>query len=400
MTFCFTGANGKVKDPEVLTTGMVGKQIGLEFSPEWADLQKTAVFVGGDTVRCMRNAGDVVEIPQEVLESPGTPLYVGVYGVSADGRLVIPTIRVKGPVIAPGANPAEDEQTDPTLPVWASMEAEIGRLWKQLEDLSGLSADQFEALDGMFKVCAFTKGDVSAEYAAFRKAFAQTVPGDPGGEETHTHSYPSAVTTAATCITAGVKTWTCSCGESYTEVIPSTGHHYVDGVCTVCGRPDPGVESGGSGVVAINWLLKNVSYGSANVTDTWGSSEGTASAQMVAPDDGYCVCTTAAASLATYSANAVYVCWPLVSGKTYSITLSNADSATMYLNLFAGKLNAMPVKGEIATVEGELTKAIVSYNGIAAGAAKTYSYTPGADEWLFIKAGKANLLTITAEVTA
>ena len=52
----------------------------------------------------------------------------------------------------------------------------------------------------------------------------------------HTHRYTSEVTTAATCTTAGVRTFTCECGTSYTESIPATGHRYVDGVCSVCGE--------------------------------------------------------------------------------------------------------------------------------------------------------------------
>ena len=70
--------------------------------------------------------------------------------------------------------------------------------------------------------------------------------GDSGGNEPdipdvpeHTHSYTSAVTKEATCETAGVRTYTCSCGHSYTQAIPATGHNYVDGVCTVCGAADP-----------------------------------------------------------------------------------------------------------------------------------------------------------------
>ena len=53
------------------------------------------------------------------------------------------------------------------------------------------------------------------------------------------HSYTSKVTTAATCTTEGVKTFTCSaCGNKYTEVIPATGHNYSNGKCTVCGAAD------------------------------------------------------------------------------------------------------------------------------------------------------------------
>ena len=42
----------------------------------------------------------------------------------------------------------------------------------------------------------------------------------------HTHSYTSKVTKAATCTAAGTKTYTCSCGDSYTETIKATGHKW------------------------------------------------------------------------------------------------------------------------------------------------------------------------------
>lgn len=47
----------------------------------------------------------------------------------------------------------------------------------------------------------------------------------PATEAPHTHSYSSKVTTAATCGKDGVKTFTCSCGDTYTEKIAATGQH-------------------------------------------------------------------------------------------------------------------------------------------------------------------------------
>ncbi|MBQ1383257.1 MAG: PASTA domain-containing protein [Solobacterium sp.] len=48
---------------------------------------------------------------------------------------------------------------------------------------------------------------------------------EPTETPAHTHSYASAVTQAATCGAPGVMTYTCSCGDSYTEAIPATGAH-------------------------------------------------------------------------------------------------------------------------------------------------------------------------------
>ena len=48
---------------------------------------------------------------------------------------------------------------------------------------------------------------------------------DPTPTE-HKHSYSSEVTAAATCEKEGVKTFTCACGDSYTERISATGHNW------------------------------------------------------------------------------------------------------------------------------------------------------------------------------
>lgn len=42
----------------------------------------------------------------------------------------------------------------------------------------------------------------------------------------HSHSYTSTVTKEPTCTATGVRTYTCSCGHSYTETIAALGHDY------------------------------------------------------------------------------------------------------------------------------------------------------------------------------
>lgn len=44
----------------------------------------------------------------------------------------------------------------------------------------------------------------------------------------HTHNYKSSITQEATCSSNGVRTYKCSCGDSYTESIAATGHDWVD----------------------------------------------------------------------------------------------------------------------------------------------------------------------------
>lgn len=45
-------------------------------------------------------------------------------------------------------------------------------------------------------------------------------------KEPHTHSYTESVTKKATCTGKGTKTFSCDCGDSYTEAINATGHNY------------------------------------------------------------------------------------------------------------------------------------------------------------------------------
>ncbi len=49
--------------------------------------------------------------------------------------------------------------------------------------------------------------------------------GEKAEAPAHSHKYTSAVTKNATCSETGTTTYTCSCGDSYTEIIPATGNH-------------------------------------------------------------------------------------------------------------------------------------------------------------------------------
>lgn len=47
-------------------------------------------------------------------------------------------------------------------------------------------------------------------------------------EASHTHEYIEEITVEVTCEADGEKTFTCECGDSYTEVIAATGHNYEE----------------------------------------------------------------------------------------------------------------------------------------------------------------------------
>ena len=117
--------------PELLTAGM-SKAVTVQFvfSPEWDGLTKTAVFTNGKTTVDVLAAnwdGDTVPVPHEVLAVPGRHARVGVYGADESG-VVLPTVWVSLGKVQPGADPSGDASADPSLPVWAQLQKQIGAL--------------------------------------------------------------------------------------------------------------------------------------------------------------------------------------------------------------------------------------------------------------------------------
>ena len=117
--------------PELLTAGM-SKAVTVQFvfSPEWDGLTKTAVFSNGKTTVDVLAAnwdGDTVPVPHEVLAVPGRHARVGVYGADESG-VVLPTVWVSLGKVQPGADPSGDASADPSLPVWAQLQNQIGDL--------------------------------------------------------------------------------------------------------------------------------------------------------------------------------------------------------------------------------------------------------------------------------
>ena len=117
--------------PELLTAGMA-KAVTVEFvfSDDWSGLTKTAVFSAGrTTVDVLESAwdGNKVVVPHEILADAGPIARVGVYGANADG-LILPTVWVTLGKVMPAAEPSGDPGADPTLPIWAQLQSQIGDL--------------------------------------------------------------------------------------------------------------------------------------------------------------------------------------------------------------------------------------------------------------------------------
>ena len=117
-----------VGSPVPLTTGMVGLLAEFTFSSEWDNLTKTAVCVGSGTTKDVLDVKDEIIVPHECLKDTAGHLKIGVYGVNSSGDLVIPTVYAYCGRLLQGADPSGEESADPTLPIWAQLQAMMGDL--------------------------------------------------------------------------------------------------------------------------------------------------------------------------------------------------------------------------------------------------------------------------------
>lgn len=128
----------------LLTAGMAkAETVEFQFSADWDGLSKTAVFTDGvKTVDVLPSGwdGDTVPIPHEILTTAGRTARVGVYGTNASG-VVLPTVWVSLGKVQSAVEPSGDPSADPTLPVWAQLQEQIG----DLNDLKTYSKDNLVA---------------------------------------------------------------------------------------------------------------------------------------------------------------------------------------------------------------------------------------------------------------
>ena len=110
-----TGAAITVAQNELLTTGMVqAVPVRFCFSPQWAALDRTAVFTAGTvSVSCLLGEDNQYFIPWECLTRAGEYLRVGVYGTRGE-EMVLPTVSCLLGPICTGTQPEENTPTEAT----------------------------------------------------------------------------------------------------------------------------------------------------------------------------------------------------------------------------------------------------------------------------------------------
>ena len=135
---CWPGVSGQVKSYSVAFELV---------TPDWDGLSVTAVFTDGTVSKDVLGikAGEAVPVPHECMATAGRVVSVALYGTDSSG-VVLNTGYARLFRTGTGADPADDTSADPTLPVWAQIQGQIGDLDElDTEDKSSLVAAINEA---------------------------------------------------------------------------------------------------------------------------------------------------------------------------------------------------------------------------------------------------------------
>ena len=128
---------------------------------------------------------------------------------------------------------------------------------------SGLTTAQINALDGMFKVCAFTKDNVSAEYTAFKTAFGIA---DSGGETEVT-------LTSISAVYGGGEVAVGTAVTDLTGIVVTA--HYSDGTsATVTGYTLSGTIAEGENTITVIYQGKSATFTVNGIAESTGENNG------------------------------------------------------------------------------------------------------------------------------
>lgn len=123
-----------------------------------------------------------------------------------------------------------------------------------------LTAEQISALDGLFRVAAYIKDDVSAEYNAFRVAFGLDSGGGDSGETTKT-------LTSISAVYSGGEVAVGTAVADLTGIVVTA--HYSDGTsATVTGYTLSGTIAEGSNTITVSYGGKTATFTVTGVAES------------------------------------------------------------------------------------------------------------------------------------
>lgn len=144
-----------------------------------------------------------------------------------------------------------------------------GGNWATWSDTSGLTTAQVNALDGMFKVCAFIKADVSAEYTAFKTAFGIADSGGGDGDPDKPVT-PEVTLTSISATYSGVSVPAGTALDALTGIVVTA--QYSDGsTTTVTGYTLSGTIAEGSNTITVSYGGMTTTFSVTGIAESGGN---------------------------------------------------------------------------------------------------------------------------------
>ena len=189
----------------------------------------------------------------------------GTAGTDTAGEVVSGNETDSAKATEPGTNatdstesPAETDTAETTITIESTKPAETETSKQTVTDTSSEKVTETATQAPTEK--ATEKQTEKPTEAPTQKPAENTTAPTEKATQAHTHSYTATVPKQPTCTATGTRTYKCSCGDSYTEAIPATGHSFgaytyngdateaADGTetaaCTICGAKDTRTAAG------------------------------------------------------------------------------------------------------------------------------------------------------------
>lgn len=153
------------------------------------------------------------------------------------------------------------------------------------------------------------------------------------------HNYSLTFLNKPTCEEQGSTTFTCDrCGESYIEYKNSLGHHYKNGICTRCKRPDPNYVT----IYNSKKIMKILSNSVVSDSGTYKAYLGTDTISVFAKDKHNCFSINTAVSYNLWGGNVQTVIFNVLDLKDvnklkFKIGGETGSSGSMTVEIFMDK---------------------------------------------------------------
>lgn len=232
------------------------------------------------------------------------------------------------------------------------------------QNSNGLTTAQIEALDGMFRVCAYN-GDPSCAYAAFKTAFGLS--SSEGGDEPDVPVVTTyTITNNLTDVTTSNDDATVDSEASYTATLTAADGFTMEGayVSVTMGGVDITATAYANSIITIASVTGNVVITATAAMQGLSGYTITNNLSGVSNDNAETTISEGGTYTATLTADSTHVLPDLDMGGTIVITMGGTDITNSVYNYNTATVSIAPVTGNIVITVEAADKPVIIEDGL------------------------------------